>query len=256
MYYPGMAEHWGPHGWGGFPDWDSPVAVGTWLLDRPVEIGKYANREVRHALALLAVFGGAAVAKRSRALAVLLITPYVLAVGAALLGKYPLADRTTFFLLPCLWLLAACGVGAVVAWGRRRGRELTAAGLPLVAWGFTGLVVTLGRPDGHIDYRGAYQFVHAHRRPDDLLFSQMAVVYQTYYGTDAPVLKDHEFDDAVRRAGGERLWVVWGDNRPDLRQRVEASGGRVALRHHVSGLDVLLFEPRHDSAARPVTHGG
>jgi hypothetical protein len=77
----------------------------------------------------------------------------------------------------------------------------------------------------------------------------MAVVYQTYYGKGAHILMDHEFEEAVRRAKSQRLWVVVGDNRHDLRYRLEAGGGCISLRHHVSGLDVLLFEPRKDSTA-------
>lgn len=46
----------------------------------------------------------------------LLVTPFALTVLAALLGKYPLAHRTGFFLLPCLWLLAAEGVRASIGW--------------------------------------------------------------------------------------------------------------------------------------------
>jgi 4-amino-4-deoxy-L-arabinose transferase-like glycosyltransferase len=255
MYYEGMIEHWGHRGWGGFPDWSSPLAIGKWLLGRPVEIGNYGNRELGVVLTLLAFVGAFSVARRSHALVVLLVAPFVLAVAAALMGKFPLAHRTSFFLLPCLWLLAASGISGLVAWGRQRGWELAFAGLLLVAGDFTWLVVRLAKPDRNLDYRGAYQFVHAHREPADLLWSQMAVVYQTYYGQGAPVLTDHDFEEAVQRAKSQRLWVVLGDTRQDLRQRFEAGGGRVTFRHHVSGLDVLLVEPADESAGGRSTHG-
>ena len=243
LYYPGMREHWGHQGWGGFPDWNSPLAIGTWLCGRPVEIGNYGNRELGIVLSLLAIAGGVCLAKRKAALVVLLATPFLLAAVAALLGRYPLAHRTSFFLLPCLWLLAACSIDGLVAWGRRRGWELAYIGLLLIAWDFVALMANLARPDANLDFRGAYQFVCAHRQPGDLLWSQTAIMYQTYYGTAAPVLMDHEFGDAVRLANQQRLWVVLGDNRLDLRQQLEVGGGHVALRHHVSGLDVFLFEP-------------
>jgi hypothetical protein len=249
LYYGGMIEHWGHRGWGGFPDWSSPLAIAKWLLGRPVEVGNYGNRELGVVLTLLALGGALTLARRSRALVLLLVGPFALAVAAALLGKYPLAHRTSFFLLPCLWLLAACGISGLVAWGRGRGWKLAFVGLLLVAWDFTHLVVRIARPDENLDYRGAYQFVHAHRQPADLLWMQMAVVYQTYYGMDAPILLDHELEEAVRRAGSQRLWVVVGDTRQDLRRRFEAGGGCLSLCHHVSGLDVLLFEPRRESTA-------
>jgi hypothetical protein len=248
MYYEGMMEHWGHRGWGGFPDWSSPLSIGTWLLGRPVEIGNYGNRELGVILTVLALVGGFNLAKRSRPIVVLLAAPFVLAVAAALLGRYPLAHRTCFFLLPCLWLLAASGISYLVAWGRDRGWNLAFAGLLLISWDFTWLVVNLARPNDNIDYRGAYQFVHAYRQPADLLWSQVAVVYRVYYGKEAAALMDHQFEEAVCRARSQRIWVVCGDTRQDLLQRFDAAGGRIALRHHVSGLDVLLFEPWETSA--------
>jgi hypothetical protein len=246
MYYQGMIDHWGHRGWGGFPDWSSPVAIGKWLLGRPVEIGNYGNRELGIVLTLLAIVGGFALVNKSRPLVMLLVAPFVLAAAAGLMGKYPLAHRTSFFLLPCLWLLAASGISRLVDLGREKGWELAFIALLLISWDFTWLVVRLARPDGNLDYRGAYQFVHAHRQPSDVFWSQMAVVHQTYYGKGTPVLMDHEVEEAIRRVRGQRLWVVLGDTRYDFRQRFEAAGGRVALRHHVSGLDVFLFEPgRH-----------
>jgi len=238
-----LVEHW-RLGWGGFPDLHSPLDTAAWMVWRPIAIGNYGNREIGLLLTALAVPGAFELAKRSRALVVLLLAPFAVALLAALLGKYPLADRTSFFLLPCLWLLSASGVSRLVSWGRRHGRELAFAGLLLIAWDFACLAGKLVEPDGRLDYRGAYQFVHAHRQPTDQLWSQTTVVYETYYGKTAPVLHDSEFHDAVRRARSERVWFVLGDNRDDLRQRCAASGGRVALRHHVSGLDVLLLEPR------------
>src|SRR5262249_24089056 len=107
----------------------------------------------------------------------------------------------------------------------------------------TWLGIRLVQPDPHVDYRGAYQFVEARRQPGDQLWTQIGVVYQTYYGLDAPALMEGQFDEAAALAKHDRLWVVGGDTSRDLRQRLEASAGRVALRHHVSGLDVLLLEP-------------
>jgi hypothetical protein len=244
MYYPGMIEHWGHRGWWGFPDWHSPANLCRWLLWRPYEIGNYGTRELGIVLAGLAVVGACAWAKNARPLVVLLCGPFFLALAAALLGKYPLAHRTAFFLLPCLWLLAARGLGAVVEAGRRRGLELAALGLLLVAWDFAHTVAGVVRPDARIDYRGAYVFVRAHRQANDALWAQMAVVYETYYGKDAPILRDADWPLAQQVVGQQRLWAVMGNTRHDLRQRLEEAGGRVILSHQVSGLSILLFEPK------------
>lgn len=244
LYYEGMIEHWGHKGWRGFPDWQSPIAVAQWLVTRPYEVANYGNRDLGIILALLAITGSVSLAKRSRALAVLLVTPFLFAIVAALLGRYPLANRTTFFLTPSLWLLVASGLGALVQWGGRHGPRLMVVGLLLVGWSSASVGTYLVRPDAGLDYRGAYEFIHARRKAGDAIWSQTAVVYQTYYGKNAPVLKDEEFTNAEQQVSLGRLWVVMGSNRNDLRQRLESAGGLVTLDHRVSGLQVLLFEPR------------
>jgi hypothetical protein len=245
MYYAGMIEHWGHAGWGGFPEWGRPVAVLKWLVTRPVEIGNYGTREGGVVLTLLALVGGVGLAKRAPARFALLTVPFAMTVVLALVGKYPLAHRTGFFLLPSLWLLAALGIGELAAWTARKGwwNLGIALGLPLMAWDAAHLAAGFTRPANVLDYRGAYRYVDARRGDGDGLWSQTGIVCQTYYGKDAAVLLDHQLDEAVRRAKSERLWVVAGDTRHDLRERFESTGARLTHRHHVSGLAIYLFEP-------------
>ena len=200
-YYPGLIEHW-QIGWDGFPEWQSALKTARWIATRPYAIGNYANRDMGVFLSLLALVGSISLARKTIRLAVLLLAPFAFALAAALLGKYPLAHRTTLFLDPALYLLAGAGVGCLARASFLRGR-LAWLGVFVVAWSAALMVRRTIRPDTGSDYRGAYQFVHAHREPDDALWSQMAVVYQTYYGMDAPVLKDHEFEiaQAVVRDG-------------------------------------------------------
>lgn len=240
-YYPGLIEHW-QKGWDGFPNWQSGADIARWLLTRPHVIGNYANRDMGVILALLALAGGIWLVRRRPVLAALLLTPFGLALGAALLGKHPLAHRTTLFLGPCLYLLAGAGVAGLASWRFLHGR-LALLGVLVAAWSATLMVRQTIRPDTGLDYRGAYQFIHAQQAPGDAIWSQMSVVYQTYYGLDAPVLKDHEFGRAQELVRRTRLWMVAGANRPDFPAKLEAAGGQIALRHEVSGLQVLLFEP-------------
>ncbi len=243
MYYDGMIEHWGHRGWGGFPDWGSPFAIVRWALWRPGELGNYGNRELGIVLTALAIVGARDLARRSRPLLALLVVPFTLTLISALIGKYPLAGRTGFFLLPTLWLLAACGISALVDWARQRGRQIAYAGVFLLAWDAIRLSAVLVRPNPQTDYRGAYAFVTHRRAPGDLLWAQTAVVYQTYYGKDAPVLMDHEIDEALELAKSRRLWVVVADHPPKVRARFEAAGAAITLRQPFSGLEVLLLEP-------------
>jgi Dolichyl-phosphate-mannose-protein mannosyltransferase len=253
MYYPGMIEHWGHDGWGGFPDWQSPFAVGWWMLYRPYEVANYASRDLGLLLAPLALVGAVGLAFRFRARAVLLAVPFVLAVGAALTGKYPLAHRTTVFLSPCVWLSAAAGLAHLAGWlGSQRGK-IIALGVLVAAYAAVWTVPEMMRPTTGLEYRRAYKFVQKQKVAGDAIFAQMAVVYQTYYGKDAEVLKDEDLPKAERLAGEKRLWAVFGADRLDLRRLLESAGGRVALEHRVGKLVVLLLAPETSTAtAKPL----
>jgi hypothetical protein len=243
MYYPGMIEHWGHNGWHGFPDWHSPADLCLWTLLRPCEVGNYGSRELGFVLTALAAVGLGSLARRAPARAVLLAGPFALAVAAGLLGKYPLAGRTAFFLLPCLWLAAVAGFGVVVEAAGRKGWRLASAGGLLVAWDLCWLLLRLASPDPGSDYRAAYAFVRENRQAGDAVWCQTGVVYQTYHGKGDPALLDGDLPLAERSVGARRTWVVVGATRDDLRRRLEDAGGRVRLRHDVSGLAVYLFEP-------------
>lgn len=247
MYYPGMIPHW--QGWGGFPDWNSPGEIVKWLLTRPAEVGNYGTREMGWVLTVLAVVGGVTLWKRSPALVALLVTPFVLTVGAALTGKYPLAERTGFFLLPCVWLLAAAGVSGAVGWAERRGWRPALLALVLIVGDLGWLFVRVVQPAEPPDYRGAYQYVREQRQPDDLVWSHMGVVYEAYYGKGVePLMEYDNFEVVVGKAKGHRMWVVAGDNKPDFMAkkftaRLEADGWRVSCPKQVYGLEILLAEP-------------
>src|SRR5207247_8082058 len=137
-----------------------PSVLG-WVAWRPGEVGNYGNREMGVVLSALAIVGTLALGRRTRAWPVLLGVPFALAVTAALLGRFPLAHRTTVFLLPCLWLLSAAGVAQVFRYGRPWATALTLAALLPLTSDVVHLGETLCRPDPHVDYRGAYRFVEA-----------------------------------------------------------------------------------------------
>lgn len=235
LAYPGMTDHWGPHGWGGFPG----TNLFAWLVTRPYEVANYGTRDLGSVVALLALVGGIALARRKPALLVLLIGPFALTLVAALLGKYPLAHRTGFFLLPSVWLLAACGIAALP----RRPAVALACCL-LVAWDGAHLLRGLVQPDGRYDFRGAYALIHERQQPDDAIWSPASdVVYEVYHGQGGAF--DAALDEVRTRVTQQRLWAVLGESRDDLRRHLEAAGGHVIEEHRVSGLMVLLFEPAY-----------
>ena len=99
------------------------------------------------------------------------------------------------------------------------------------------------KPDARTDYRGAYDYLHAHRRADDLAWVQIDVVYEVYHGRPEWVIPDIELPRAEREVGRRRVWAVMAASRADLRGRLEAAGGRATHEHVAGGLAVVLFEP-------------
>src|SRR5439155_13533338 len=94
LYYPGLHEHWGAGGWGGFPDLSRPLSAAVWPLKVGVEAGNYGTREMGAVLLVLAAVGVRRFLRVSPALAAAVVVPAALAVAATYLGKYPLANRT------------------------------------------------------------------------------------------------------------------------------------------------------------------
>jgi hypothetical protein len=251
MYYPGILEHWGAHGWRGFPDWGSFSKIWLWLFTRPLNIGNYGNRGLGIVLSLLAIAGGIELARRQRAAMItLLAAPFLAALAAALLGKYPLVDRTAFFLLPCLWLLAACGIEFLAAWGRRRGCEAGGLAVLLIAWDLFWVVAWSARPDPATDYRGAYEFINARKQRGDTIWTSPAVVYEIYYGADPQVIGNSQtLRQAVEMTDG-RLWMFIGKGQLNQLQPFIAAGRHVILQQHVAGGDIVLLDAKNGDAGQ------
>lgn len=246
MYYPGIVGIWGANGWGGFPDWNSFPKICWWVLSRPVEVGNYGNRELGIVLTLLAIIGVVRLAKQQPALLVLLAGPFVLAIAAALARKYPVADRTCFFLLPCLWLMAVLGIAGVVEWGAKRRLELSGIPVALIALDFFWLLAGLARPDPRMDFRGAYEYIRAHRQSGDAIWSIQPIVYETYYGQDPAVIDFRVgIQEAIDTNAGNRLWLL--TNVPEARLQIPRS--EITVRRPAHGIgELLLLEPKKEPA--------
>jgi hypothetical protein len=251
LYYPGMRELWGPQGWGGFPDLARPVAALTWGLSRLPAIGQYGTDDMGYAMALLAVVGLVALARRCPAVAVAFAVPLLLALAAAFLGKYPLADRTLMFAVPCVWLPAAVGVEVV----RRRVLArwpVAALALPAVLLlpGFLHMTkfVAVERPNPA--FREAFAFVDTARDPGDVVWVAHEEVYEVYRGPQAPVLGADAVEQLTALAARHRVWLVSslapagrGPSLPEAIRGVERVGGHCILRQGFAGLEVALYEP-------------
>jgi hypothetical protein len=238
-----------------FLDLSSPGAAAAWTGRCLLEIGNYGTREMGLPLVLLALVGAVSLRRRPERL-VLLMGPLLLALLASALHLYPLGGRLLFFLVPCLWLLAARGIGVLTrrlsarrAW---LGWSLPMALLiPALLWAGRLLVGVTPR----CQFREAFAYVEQHRTPGDVLWVSHPQVYEVYHGhaPDLSAYSPPELVELAARTG--RLWmvcVVAGSHErytaADTVRRVKAASCITIDRRRFRGLEVVLYatkgEPR------------
>jgi len=229
-----------------FPHDASLSAAALSLARQVVHVGDYATTGMGVPLLVLAALGVARLRARSGARAVLLAGPIVLAALAGVWHLYPLCDRLTFFAAPCIWLLAAAGIGAVaVRLGRRRAWIVVGLGVFLLLPDTERMARKLGRVDPRIGFRDAFEYVRARWQPGDTLWLANPEMFELYYrqrdNVLGPTTPPAAVDEAIRRG---RLWVIDhlpAPGRPSL--HVATAGLRDGADHRtvVGKLDVLLF---------------
>jgi 4-amino-4-deoxy-L-arabinose transferase-like glycosyltransferase len=202
-------------------------------------------------LLVLALVGVASLRRRQPSRVVLLVGPLVLALIASALRRYPLGGRLLFFLVPCVWLLAARGVGVLI---RRLSTRLAWTGwvlpaallVPAALWAGRLLVVVTPR----CQFREAFAYVERQRAPGDVLWVSHPQVYEVYHGR-APDLNAYSPPEMVERAARTgRLWMVCavaGSHErlttPETVARVRAAPCEVLIRRRFRGLEVNLYKP-------------
>jgi hypothetical protein len=233
-----------------FLDVSSPRAALAGAARCVYEVGHYGTREVGLPLALLALAGAAALGRRAPASVVLLVGPLALALTASALRLYPLGGRLLFFLVPCLWLLAARGVAAL---SRRLPARLApaAVALPAVLLAPEALSVaqTFVAATPRAQFREAFAHVRRRRAAGDALWVSHPQVYEVYHGTPPPLGAYSPAEDVERRARAGRLWLVCtvtGDRgaltAPGVVARV-AAAGVLLERRRFKGVEVALYAP-------------
>jgi hypothetical protein len=230
-----------------FVDLSSPGTALAWLGRCLIEIGNYGTREMGLPLVLLALVGAMSLRRRPARL-VLLIGPVFLALFASVLRLYPLGGRLLFFLVPCLWLLAARGIDALT---RRLPFRLTrlawclpaALLAPALLWAGQRLLVVIPR----CQFREAFAYVEAHRKPGDFLWVSHPQVYEVYHGRP-PHLSAYSSPAQVEQAArAGRLWMVCAVAGSRERYTASETVARVKAascvfdRKRFRGLEVVLY---------------
>ncbi len=245
LYYPGMHEHWGPFGWGGFPDHSRAWSVLAWPFTRSVETGSYGTREMGAVLTGLALVGAVVLGRRCPGPAAAVVLPFGAALAASYLGKYPLAHRTTTFLLPTLWVAAAVGASALVT-RFPSNRLVLVLPLTLIGPDLTNSVKDALRPTP-CGTREAFARVRDGRTEGDVVWVGNVEVYQTYYGREENVFGAFDAPAGVlERARTGRVWVVnypspFRSPADDFSDALTAAGYHAAERRPYPGVVVSLF---------------
>lgn len=238
------------------PPWSNPAwFAGTYLSLLSVTLGSTDLLFAFTSLVLL-LLGCAALVARSRQVTLLILSPAAMAFAAAILHKYPLADRLMLFLVPCLLLLMAEGFGLVyglaVRWNRVLSLLLGAVILYVVLW-HAALSTYRGfrYPTRPWDLRPVMEHIREDWRPSDIVYisggGQASYYYAGYYGLDRGqvIMKTEHRIISWRKfrrvmgglAGNDRVWVVFAHFESPKNERY------VKFLHHIGSVrDVFVSQ--------------
>jgi hypothetical protein len=245
-----LEAYWAHYFGGG----SSPFGMLSWVVHCLIAIGNYGSNGLGIPLLLLGMAGAALLARRSPSQLVLLTCPLLLAMAASQLHFYPLDDRLQFFLVPCVWLLAAEALGALARFLARGGSQnqwnnvfLAGLGLLLVP-GAVQMCKDLRVVHPKAAFREALEFVDLHGSSDDVCWVSHPEMVRVYRGHGRDCLGPlMPAEEVARRARGHRLWVVHarGSCCADFLARMELklkAAGMVQQRKVAfEGLEVVSF---------------
>jgi hypothetical protein len=248
LYYPGLTEHW--LGWGGFPKDHSPLTVLSWSVDAMVGMCHYATPGLGVPLLLLSIVGLGVHWHKSRPETLLLVGPILLAYVASLLGKYPFAERTVFFLAPCIWL-SACE-GLMVLWRHLpiRGRlAIPVLVVGLMAPGLVSAAKHCLAVMPRMEYREALEFVEHNRARSDIVWGWCAELDATYYDHIFKLKQKPTIQSGLAQAPAIRsdsscaLWVVTADGGVErVRELTRRLSIQESCRRQFVGVTVLRYD--------------
>ena len=236
-----------------FLDTSSPWAAVAWTAETFVHVAHYGNRDLGIPLAALAALGVVVCWRRRPTLVVLLLGPLALAAAASALERYPLGDRLCFFAVPCVWLLAATGIGALARrLGEGAGAWLGLGALAAVlAPGAVQSVRLSVVEDSHMEFREAYTLLRAHCETGDAVWLAYPEVYEVYFGKDRPLFDSATPAETVEHtARTRRLWTVAPPEAltravfPELTQALHDAGAVPVRRYRqFHGIEIILYQP-------------
>ena len=197
-----------------FGDVSSPGNCLAWLVGRVVRIGQYGSNGLGVPLLLFALAGGWLLGRRAPVHLILLAGPLVLGMAASLLRRYPLDGRLAFFVVPCLYLLAAEGMGTLAeraCSGRcpRRLAGMCLGGLTLLLVPGIGPAAQMAVLSPEPGFREAFVYAHRHSEAGDLYWVSHPQVFEAYFrGQETCLGSSADNAEVVTQARGRRLWLI------------------------------------------------
>jgi len=177
---------------------------------------------------LLVPLGIAAMWRRNRGIALLLIGPLLMALIAALAQQFPYRGRQMLYLLPGVLLAFAAGAEFVRQTTARLHPSLGAAFMLVLAWPVAAAIVEMPPPYDLEHHREILSHLQQHRRPGDVVYVfPLARVGTLFYGPRYG-LQPNEWitsicdrnetrpfiRDVDRLRGASRVWVITNQPTP------------------------------------------
>jgi len=234
-----------------FVDLSSPIAAGSWIVQCITNVGHYGSTGIGVPLLLFSIAGVVVLWMRSRTVAALMVGPIVLALTAAALKQYPFGDRLSFFAVPCIWLLAATGIGELI---QRLNVRWKWAGIGVAALtllpGMLRTSLYAVRQEKVVQFREAFEYVRQHWQPGDQMWAGHPLVYRVYFGAEPPIMDCFTPGHAVEAAARSgRLWTVLPPRilseryYPVLFESLLAAHAVPAASRQFNGIDIVLYRP-------------
>ncbi len=216
------------------PPWSNP----RWFVDAYRSLMEMSLGRIDTAASIgwlvLLVLGSASLMARKRWLAAVLLLPFVVALLASAVQKYPFQQRLVLFLVPCVYLLFAEGLRVLFAWVARWSRPpALAACLVVLVVVLRPMAVSAKRnlfsPPHPYDMRIVVEYLQEHMRPGDSVFvsggGETYAYYAGSYGlrpastlvnTNHRIVRYFEYMSTMARyAGYERVWIVFAHYEDD-----------------------------------------
>ncbi|MFP4027272.1 MAG: glycosyltransferase family 39 protein [Candidatus Brocadiia bacterium] len=240
-----LLDYWGE----GFPAFKSVPATAEWIRSSLTDVfERTMDLDLAFASVLVFLIGtyrGIKDSKRSRAAALLL--PWFFCLIAASMHLYPFKGRLILFLIPSVVIFTGKGLAVMLPGGKNK--ILTAAGIIAICLVYGGAIGTMldDGIDGAEDemLRPVFRHISQNDTGEDILYlypycSPQFRYYETVYnfGVEAEMIiprKSARHRQRLRKylRDNKRVWVVYPDDREDMRPIVEkAHQGAGNMHHH------------------------